>query len=98
MLSDYDRRERRTTLSITPVSSDPKTQQQYVYETSLEIIDLDKEREADLMRGKGMIIEKRQDIKKDLKSDKSIFSTFFGPTLNDQDAYSNRYRCKCNHH
>lgn len=97
MLSDYQRYEKRTTLSVTPVSSNPKTKQQYRYETSLEIIDLDKEREADLMRGKGMIIEKRQDIKKDLKSDKSIFSSFFGPTLSDQDAYSNRYRCKCNH-
>lgn len=71
---------------------------EYVYETILELIDLDKEREHDLMIGKGMIIEKRQDIKKDLKSDKSIFSRWFGPTLNDVDAFANRYRCKCNYY
>lgn len=89
--------ERKKILSVTPVSSNPTTRKKYVYQTSLEIIDLDKEREYDLMRGKGMIVEKRQDIKKDLKSDKSIFSSFFGPTLNDHDAFANRYRCKCNH-
>ena len=85
----------RKTITVTPVSSSQK--RKYVYQTELELIDLDKEKHSDIMRGKGFIIEKRQDIKKDLRSDKSIFSPFFGPTLNDQDAYSNRYRCRCNH-
>lgn len=71
----------------------------YDYQVRLKRVNLDKEREHSLMTGKGMIISKKQNIKKDLKSEKSIFApTFFGPTMNDANAFANRTRCKCGHY
>lgn len=69
----------------------------YHYETRLVRLNLDKEREKDLNSGNGFIIKKAQNIKKDLKSDDSIFSSRFGMTLDDIDPFSNRYKCKCGH-
>ena len=82
------------------ISSKPRYpfSNEYKYNTVLEIINLDEERVRDIARGKGLIMEKRQDIKKDLKSYKSIYSPWFGPSLNDIDAFANRYRCKCGHY
>lgn len=89
---DVERMKKISSMPQYPYSDD------YVYQTYYEIIDLDKERYHDIMRGKGLIIEKRQDIKKDLKSDKSIYSSFFGPGLNDINPFANHYRCKCGHY
>lgn len=67
----------------------------YRYETNLEVIDLDAECQKDLITGNGFIITKKQNIKKDLKSDDSIFSGKFGLGLDDLEPFANRYRCKC---
>lgn len=67
----------------------------YVYKTYLQRINLDEERQKDLLTSNGFICSKRQNIKKDLKSDDGIFSSKFGPTLHDNDPFINRYKCKC---
>lgn len=70
---------------------------EYYYEVFLERLNLDKEREKDINTNNGFIISKKQNVKKDLKSDEGIFSSKFGPTLHDNDPFINRYRCKCGH-
>lgn len=67
----------------------------YEYDTRLVRINLDEERERDLQRDKGFIISEPQSIKKDLKSPYSPFSTKFGQSLSDVNAYANRYKCEC---
>ena len=68
---------------------------EYYYETVLERINLDKERETDLLTNNGFIVSEPQNPKKDVKNINSIFSTRFGQGLRDVDPYANRYRCKC---
>lgn len=70
----------------------------YEYEVRLERINLDKEREHDIATNNGFFITKRQNIKKDLKSDDSIFSSRYGKTLQDVNPFENRYKCKCGHY
>lgn len=67
----------------------------YDIETFLEQIDLDEERINDLKIGKGYIITEPQGIKKDLKSYNGIFSTRFGQTLHDVNAFMNKWSCEC---
>lgn len=67
----------------------------YYYETVLERIDLDKEREKDLLTNNGFIVSEPQNIKKDVKNENSIFSTKFGQGLRDMDPFANRYSCPC---
>ena len=74
------------------------TSEVYDYQVSLERINLDEERERDINRNNGFIITKRQNIKKDLKSDDSIFSSKYGKTLQDVNSFENRYQCKCQHY
>lgn len=69
--------------------------EEYYYETVLERIQLDKERETDLLTNNGFIISEPQNIKKDIKNINSIFSTRFGQGLRDMDPYANRYSCPC---
>lgn len=69
--------------------------EEYYYETCLERIDLDKEREKDLLTNNGFIVSEPQNIKKDVKNINSIFSTRFGQGLRDMDPFSNRYTCPC---
>ena len=45
----------------------------YKYETSLEVIDFDEECKMDLIKNKGFLITKKQNINKDLKSDDGIW-------------------------
>lgn len=68
---------------------------EYEYETYLERIDLDKERENDLIHDKGFVVSEPQSIKKDLKNPYSPFSSKFGQTLQDVNPYANRYKCDC---
>ena len=68
---------------------------EYEYETRLERINLDDERELDLLTNNGFIVSDSQGIKKDLKDDYSIFSPKFGQTLKDLNPFANRYRCEC---
>lgn len=61
-----------------------------------EIIDLDKEREHDLINGNGFIIaEPLLSIKKDLNNPDGLFSPKFGLSLDDLNLYMNRYKCQC---
>ena len=67
----------------------------FEYHTSIERIDLDKEREKDIQTGKGFIIDSPKSIKKDIKLQSGIFSNRFGSTLQDVDSFIDRYRCDC---
>ena len=67
----------------------------YDYHTRLVRLDLDKEREKDILHDKGFIVAPTQGIKKDLKNPDSIFSSKFGQTLKDVNPFGNRYRCAC---
>lgn len=69
----------------------------YEYTTTLEVLDLEKERARGLSHGRDFIITEPQGIKKDVKSDSSIFSSKYGESVLDQDAYKDRYRCSCGH-
>lgn len=68
---------------------------EYEYETRLERINFDDERDIDLLTNNGFIVSDSQGIKKDLKDPKSIFSPKFGQTLKDLNPFANRYRCDC---
>ena len=65
------------------------------YQTYLEVIDLDKECIHDIVNGNGFFIEEPQSIKKDIRSPKSIFSSYYGVISGEADIYMDRYRCKC---
>ena len=69
----------------------------YDYESKLERIDIDKERRKDVLSGNGFIVTSRKAIKEDVKDPNGIFSTKYGPGLQDVNAFGNRYRCKCGH-
>lgn len=70
---------------------------EYEYETRLERINLDKEREYDIFNGNGFIVSAAKAIKDDLKAKYGIYSELYGPTLQDANPFANRYRCKCGH-
>ena len=66
------------------------------YTTQLMRLDLDKEREIDIRRGKGFIITAPKGIKKDIKLANGIFSSIYGSnSISDVDSFNGRYRCKC---
>lgn len=67
----------------------------YEYETRLERINFDDEKDIDLLTNNGFIVSDSQGIKKDLKDPNSIFSPKFGQTLKDLNPFANRYRCDC---
>lgn len=69
--------------------------EEYEYETTLERINFDDEREIDLLTNNGFIVSDSNGIKKDLKDPNSIFSPKFGQTLKDLNPFANRYRCEC---
>ena len=70
---------------------------EYDVEVMLKKINLDKERINDLRHNNGFIVTEPQSIKKDLKAADSIYSRKFGTTLQDVNAFENRYKCKCGH-
>lgn len=69
------------------------------YETRLVRLNLDKEREKDLKSGKGFIVSEPDDDKKaidnGIKDKYSIYGSFFMKTIQDPDAYTDRYSCEC---
>lgn len=69
----------------------------YDYETRLERLNLDEVRRHDVLRGDGFIISSAKAIKDDMKNPDGIYSTKYGPGLQDANAFGNRYRCKCGH-
>ena len=68
---------------------------EFEYETTLERINFDDERDSDLLRGNGFIVSDSNGIRKDIKDPNSIFSPKFGQTLKDLNPFANRYRCEC---
>lgn len=69
----------------------------YEYETRLERLNLDDERRRDVLHGDGFIVSSPKAIKDDIKDPYGIYSTKYGPGLQDANAFGNRYRCKCGH-
>lgn len=69
----------------------------YEYHTRLEILNLDDECTKDIRSGNGFFVEEPQSIKKDVKSDRSIFSSRFGSIAGEPDAFMDRYSCECGH-
>jgi hypothetical protein len=67
----------------------------YMYLTQLEKINLDIEREQDILNNRGFICSAARGIKKDLKDPNGIFSSKFGQTLGDQNPFIDRYKCEC---
>lgn len=70
------------------------------YDTSVQLVrlNLDHEREKDMLSGKGMIISHRQKLKSDVeKNPSSIFSPqFFGKNLGDiNNPMESDYKCQC---
>ena len=70
---------------------------EYTYETFMERINMDEEREKDLLTNNGFIVSNPQSIKKTVKDPDGIFSTKFGQSLNDIHPFALRYRCSCGH-
>lgn len=70
---------------------------EYDYETRLERINLDDEKNRDILSGNGFIVSAPKAIKDEVKDPNGIFSTKYGPGLNDANAFANRYRCSCGH-
>jgi len=70
---------------------------EYTYETFMERINMDEEREKDLLTDNGFIVSNPQSIKKTVKDPDGIFSTKFGQSLNDIHPFALRYRCSCGH-
>ena len=68
---------------------------EFEYQTQLIRLNLEKEMEKDLSSGKGFLIKEPQNLKKTLKSPDSIYSEKFMKTLQDPDAFTDRYSCKC---
>lgn len=68
----------------------------FEFHTKLDKINLDKEREHDILTGNGFIITStKSSLKSNMKNPNGIFSTKFGQTLGDLNPYMDRYRCKC---
>ena len=70
---------------------------EYEIEVMLKKINLDDERIHDLRTNHGFIVTEPKSIKKDLKGADSIYSRKFGTTLQDVNAFENRYKCRCGH-
>ena len=58
-------------------------------------INLDKEMEKDIKNGIGFFIKDAPPLNKSLKRSDSIYSEFFMKTLQDPDAYADKYSCDC---
>lgn len=67
----------------------------YEYKARIERINLDEERERDILIDNGFIISEPQSIKKDIKSVNSIFSSRYGQSLQDVNPFADRYKCDC---
>ena len=67
----------------------------YNFKAKLEILNLDNERQKDILSGEGFFIKEPQGIKKDIKSIDSILSSRYGDTAGDVNPFANRYRCDC---
>lgn len=67
----------------------------YKFESRIVPIDFDKECKDDIVKGTGFYIVKKQNIKKDIRSIDSIFSSRFGMQIDDVTPFGDVYKCKC---
>lgn len=74
---------------------DEQGRPKYRYESKIVPIDFDQECREDLAKGTGFLITKKQDIKKDVRSDDSIFSSKYGLQIDDMTPFGDVYKCKC---
>ena len=72
-----------------------KGQPLYKFETWITPINFDEECEKDIITGNGFYITKKQDIKKDIRSEDSIFSSRYGLQIDDMTPFGDIYKCKC---
>lgn len=70
----------------------------YEYETKMVRLDLNQEMVNDISKDNGFVIGKPKGIKKDLKSQDSIFSSKFGQTLKDLNPFADRFKCECGYY
>lgn len=63
-------------------------------EVQLQILDWDKECQMDLRSGLGFVVS-QPPFTNDTKNDYGIQSKFFGTDFGDDDAFKERYSCKC---
>ena len=68
---------------------------EYEYRTRLIRMNLEKEMQNDLSTGMGFLIKEPQALKKSLKSPDSIYSERYMKTLQDDNAYSDKWSCEC---
>ena len=68
---------------------------EYTYRTRLVRMNLEKEMQNDLSTGMGFLIKEPQALKKSLKSPDSIYSERFMKTLQDDNAFADKYSCEC---
>lgn len=62
---------------------------------SLVNVDLDKKCKETVESNRGFVITKKQNLKKDIKSEDGIYSSRWGTTIDDKNAFATRYRCEC---
>lgn len=67
----------------------------YDYIVRLKRLNLDEEKDNDIANNRGFIIKSPQPIKKELKNEDGIYSSKFGATMQDLNAFSDRYKCSC---
>lgn len=67
----------------------------FEFTTRMEVLNMETERENDLMTDNGFVISPFKGIKKDIKDDNGIFSRKYGQTLKDINPTANRFRCRC---
>lgn len=67
----------------------------YEYVSKLVRIDLDAECRKDLATGRGFEITAEQSLKKETKSENGMFSSKYGPGMQDDAPYQDRYKCQC---
>ena len=67
---------------------------EYDYFVTVDILNLNDECYKDLSNCHGLVLKESQSINRALKSEYSIFSSRFGKSLQDENPYTNRYKCK----
>lgn len=74
---------------------DEKGRPKYEIVTECRLVDFDKKCEEDIIKGVGFYITKKQDVKKDYRSEDSIFSSRYGLQIDDMTPFGDVYKCKC---
>lgn len=92
-MDEYDDLPKPTESPIVNISY--PYSQDYEFKTELERINLDKEREKDILTKRGFIVSDYQPIKKEIKAENGIYSPKFGQTLSDTNPFIDRYKCTC---